>query len=490
MSKKNWLITIAILLAFLVSNLWQVFRDLAFADDFSFLYVVNVVKDNSLLEHNFREGRYLSGIFQHAGFYLAKNVDGLVLLRFLSFLGLMLLMWNIRKRYVASLDSHASSKILVALFLLPVFTQYIFFATTWMAFWILNLVWLATLKTLEAGKKSSCIALLLITVAGFFSQSFPFWTFAFLGLHLLIEELNIESQIRITLKMLFLVAGGTLLNVITTLVINNLLSLGFSSRIDIVDFDDIPEKLFWFLSRPLILIYRPFLIDSPRALEALIVFAVMFALTLFLFLRSREEQFGMESQRVKLQKFGILQFLILLSLTPLILWNQNQIEFRLVGSGAFLALSIMVVSIVKISKHSYNSVSRFTSGILVVVLILIPMLNVLRFEEFRKSPFELKEAFIERSLTKCRIAAKEFDIVYKLPENWPTRNLLGDYSVGTDLQMPWVPPSDIALKGLELSIKVDKIDEFKGAPIDKTCLIDFQKFINESKTMLSSSRWG
>jgi hypothetical protein len=467
--------------------IYTVIKSGAWADDYSFLYAIQVDSADYVLLHNFREGRYLSGIFHYFGFSNVSTVTGLVALRIASFFGMLVTLLVIYKVNRKLFTKTQILYLLPLLFSLPVFSQYLSFATTWIGFWSLCLALVTTELLIRESRLFQSIGFLILISLYFFSQLLPFWVFAFLAFKFLAINSQLGEMLRLIFRILCLQLFAAITSQILRILINNQLSIEGSGRIGVVSIQDLPEKVFWFFSRVYVSILRPYQIGSPDPFEAFLTAGLMLVIILSLFTFVNKVSKPDKPARIIFLEFALLQALAILSLTPLLIWNQNQIELRLIGAGSFVTVSILWVSLLQIIDVERNVFLNFGLSSLVLLLVL---LNVLRTFELRTVPFESKEKFITSSLLRCKESGREGQFFIKMPEGWPKRNLLGDYSVGTDLQMSWVPIPNVALSLKEVSSAKNEIELYTSTSLSrnqKECLIDFREYVNRNWTQLSHS---
>ena len=475
----------------LATYLAQTLPNFAFADDYSFLYEVKKGNANAILEHNFAEGRYFSGIFQALGFILFADLTSLKYLRLISLIGIIILLFNLWK--LVKMPSKETDTVvwISTLGLLPVFSQYLTFATTWVAPWAILSTFFATKVLIHRNRYSSRIAFLLICTGLLFSQIYPFWSFAFIGVFFLLGRITFNECMRKTLIITTFIGSAFLLQIVLGIALQKFFGVYPSERIERVEIEEIPTKVFWFLSRNIASVYRPFFIDSPTSIEALISSCLFFALGFFAYMIVGK---CCEAEKRRVTLFAeilFVQILIILSLSPLLVWKQNQFEFRLIGAGSFLALSFVVLPSLQFIRQKMQNRTYLNLGI-VFLVVFLSVLGVARAHTLRIEPYRVKHEYIRKNIENCQAQGEIQSISYLAPIKWPSRMLLGDYSVGTDLQMNWVPAPSIALEFYEMNkdkdlsrlIVVSREDE----TMRDTCTIDLQVLIENKDSKFTSSR--
>lgn len=475
---------------FCTEALYVAMKSGAFADDYSFLYATQNSQSRELLDHNFREGRYLSGLFHLLGFTNVSTISELINLRIASFVGMLVICLLLLAIYRKSFSISERLFILPLVFLVPVFTQYLGFATTWIAFWSIGLAIITTECLTHENRLYQIFGVILLIVLHFFSQLLPFWVFAFLAFRFISFKSPLSEMLRLVIRAMCFQIVAAVVSQILRVQINTYLGLKGTGRIEVVSIQDLPQKIYWFISRAYISTLRPYQIGSPGIIEATLTAGCFIIAAGFLFYKVR-----INSSKDKLRKEIILEFLVIqslsiLSLAPLLLWSQNQIEFRLIGAGSFVSVSLLWISFVQLMRIKDNIVASI--ALFACVLFLVGLSHA-RTVELRKKPFEAKERFIANSIDFCDKIQTTDNLVLYLPEKWPTRNLLGDYSVGTDLQMDWVPKANVALNlTSRLTLKKDivsfKVSESFEQQDSQICTIDFRNFVKVNDDLLSNSR--
>jgi len=470
---------------FCVCSAYVVLRSGAFGDDYSFLHSIQFDSGEPILRHNFKEGRYISGLLHYISFSNVSTVSGLVALRIASFFGMLATFLTLYITYRKSLSNTQILYLIPLLFSLPIFSQYLGFATTWAGFWGLCLSLVATKLLLNARRLLQASGFLLLLSLYFLSQLLPFWVFAFLAFNFLVNKSQLNEMLRLTLRVVYLQLLAGITSQVFRILINNQLNIEESGRIQLVSTEDITAKVYWFFSRIFVSVLRPYQIGSPSSFEAFLTSSLMFLLILFTFVLARKKFTPNKPTKIVILEFALIQALAILSLAPLLLWNQNQIEFRLIGAGSFVTVSILWVSLLQIMEVERKMFLNV--GLLSLILFLV-LLNVSRTLELRTKPFESKERFITSSIQHCEEAGKEGKLVIKMPEVWPKRNLLGDYSIGTDLQMSWVPIPNIKLTLKDIARAKVEAEVYVSTGLSysqEDCLINFTDYVNRNWMQLS-----
>lgn len=469
----------------------QANAEFAFADDYSFLYETNFGDSNALLKHDLAEGRYLSGLFQTLGFMVFSDLSSIRFLRLLSLLGIALLFIILLQTVKLSLSTVDSIALISMLFLLPVFSQYVTFAVTWVAPWAILCSFLATKALIESEKTGIGIVFPLTFTALSFSQTYPFWSYTFIGLFLLLGQIQLGECVKKSLKMTAIIVSAFILQAVLQTVLEKSTGIEISDRIETASLHEIPTKLTWFFTRVIVSAYRPYFIDSPTAIEAALISGAFFSLGFYVYMKVNKSGEIIYVRKKLLGEILLIQILIVLSVSPLLVWGQNQIEFRLFGAGSFLALSFVLIPSLNFMRLANKKIGSLSLLVLLPVTFL-SVLSLARANELRVEPYKAKHDFIRESIEACYKQGVTETISYIIPNEWPSRVLLGDYSVGTDLQMSWVPKPSIALEIYNTNRKFGYLEvtgaDQKRVSWNGICTLDFRKFIEVNLTELTSSR--
>lgn len=207
-------------------------------------------------------------------------------------------------------------------------------------------------------------------------------------------------------------------------------SLDANPRVSFVALGDVFDKIFWFLSRPFALSFRPFLIDSPSLPNILIflfcvttAIVLLFRLALGSWLRAIEQVF-------------VLFIFLALSILPLLLAAQNQIDLRFVASNTWIVLFTFIYLFGSIFREASKP---WVSCIAVLLLFTAFTLNS-RYFSFIRPTFLTNQTFIAGALENCteeQITAGLVIVGRTTP--WSDKPLIGFYSQMTDFQSEWVP---------------------------------------------------
>ena len=463
-------------------------RTYAFADDFSLLWDSVVNSGEEMFYHFIKEGRYL-GVITHVIFFsFLETIESLAVLRLISILGWVFFCLYLC-RFIGKINPKLNSVYLcvVISLLLPAFWQSISFAVLWPMSWLFCLGLKSYLLMQQKKKIRKTFGFLLLVFLSFSSIQYVFLPILFVGLKAITlkqENLKVAKEF---IRSTFAISCAVVVNFILVLIIKTIFPSDFG-RLGVIRVADLPEKVLWFLSRPTVVIFRPFLIDSPTPLEAvpwLAMFLSIFIASVYLSSPDSEHK--------------VIRVLIFIIITVfpsayLLIWNQNQIEFRLVVISSFSAVMFPLIGIQvyisnKINENLLQKSMRFVFSLVIVILMSI---GLLRFDFLRMEPFLAKQNFVKAALERCSKSQVENSIIIKLPMEFPKRSLLGDYSVGTDLEMPWVPISNIGLltKQVYPEIEVKNLkfrevisltkDDFK----QEYCEIDLSLFVSNNLLML------
>ena len=304
-----------------------------------------------------------------------------------------------------------------------------------------------------------------------------------------IAVINVLNQSKITIfisqavRALILFAISLPVSAFAALIAIRIAGISASGRVQLVQVADIPRKVIWILTRPLVVGLRPFTIDSPTPKIALFTVLPMIAV-LTLGLRRQ----SMEMEERFLWRALIVVAPLLLSLLPIVVSSDNQIEFRVLPGYcwglAVLGVYFLLIEIEALfAKVGINVKQRQTLGLLISgVLSLVVIVSVnLRYEQFFAEPYREKSAFLNEKISNCLKDKNVKDILILPPKYaFPTFQNLGVFSMTTDLASPWVPQPNVALllrqRNITLPVSYNEKRPASLKIAQGECLIDLEEF--------------
>ena len=246
---------------------------------------------------------------------------------------------------------------------------------------------------------------------------------------------------------------------------------------------DIPEKIVWIISRPIVVGLRPFLIDSPAPVIAFITaLPVLLIITL-----------GVKRQSVNLGERVIYRFFwlavaLVLTLIPIIITSDNQIEFRVLPGftwGITVLASFFLLVMVTDWLNSLKMGRKFKALAFFIVPSILAFVGIAsintHYVDLFEGPYRAKNAFLNAQISSCQ-ESSTLKGVQILPPKIPFPSLprLGVFSMTTDLASDWVPKPNVELllKQRNIIVPVTYLSirplETKAAAIE--CVIDLEEF--------------
>lgn len=385
--------------------------------------------------HALRDSRPLYGTIISSLFGIFDSITGLAYLRFFGLFGLILLnneLWIRLRKYP---NRRALQIICTFGLTLPSFQfsshwaiAFVMSWATWLGLYGLRMFSIKNLLIRAFGLFLLVLSLLIYPLVIFFVFAAVFVE------GLLSKDGASELLRRFAQPCYYLLIGIPISYIISqvALIINKTTSNG---RVEIVTFEDIPEKLMWFFTRPWALSFRPFLISSPNKIETF-GFVFTFSILIFLLMVSY-----FRSIKNALYIFSIFNLTLVLSVLPLLIVSQNQIDVRFVGSNTWL---VLVTLLFLLNNFCIRKVRLVKSGMIPLggaILLIFGFWSINdRYVSFIQPIFVANNEFIQSEISKCGDSYPEMKIdIIKRTKPWERKPLLGFYSQVTDLESEWVP---------------------------------------------------
>jgi hypothetical protein len=414
-----------------------------------------------------RNGRPVYGGVAQVLFSQFNSIDALVVIRLIGFIGLLMLNDLLIRNFLrAELSIRVAVAVTIA-FTLPSFQFSSHWATAYMMSWSAYLAVLA----LELSKASRVNIKLLGTLALvcslLFYPLFSFFLFAYIYALWFVKSQPIKLLITEILRGVYLVIICSGLAYLFSFIYLTSHNLTFNPRVGLVSISALSDKLFFFVTRPFALTYRPFFIDSPST-KALIISLLSFVTLLLLLFWRKNRSFA-----TTFIQFLVFNIVVILTLTPLIFVSENQIDMRFIAPNTWLFAFVVMFSLFpKDLERSGNTkiFDKFRIAFLGMSLVAGMISINYNFINLYLTPFHVKEVFIHQQLAFCsaeKVRSKISIVERTIP--WEKRNNIGAYSQQTDLESAWVPIGavfyylrNIGLQTDSLSIVADEEDQDNG----------------------------
>lgn len=380
-------------------------------------------------------------------FTLLSSPHLLWLGRLLGFFGIIVLYLSI-VRFAPRITNTKSSKFFISLALcLPSFQNWAHWANAWPQSWAAAI----SLWAFYIFKKHNLFlkigAVLFLTIA--ITTYPPSSVFFFGTLTIWVYENGIGNrqflnELKNALKLL---VSATALAFILSLFLLEVLGLDKAPRASLLSLGDVGEKISWVLTRPLVVGLQFYSINSPTILFALLTSILVVSVILFALFR--QAYLLREKKLVR-----ILLYITCLGMTisPLILTRDNQIEHRYISGYAFAVFCLFCLSLRSLQNKLTKQLSAAIKmpsarGVFMALLALAVIINTnWRYYESLYHPYQVKTSFLNSALKNCDSASltKGIEIIPPKTE-FTTLARLGTYSQSTDLASPWVPVPNILL---------------------------------------------
>lgn len=412
----------------LIAYVPQIFRVWAYSDE------LDIFDDKSLGEHVRRDGNLVSAlIYNQITTRLINSVSDLWMLRIISLVSL-LLAFNILAQLISKTNkSNFPQLILPIALLLPSPMTYIL----WGGIWIFSISLLISLVActlwLYAGVIQRAISPLLLCISMLIYPISAFSSLSFMAmLFVLCYQTNTHFFLIIK-KLLQLYSLSGFISLFTLAIFANTRNYEFNERVSLVDFQSLPQKIYWVISRPMAVSSRFFDIRSPSAVDAFLVFAFVMLVVLF-GLRRQSKELN-DSSLIRIFLFFVAVFL---SLTPLIISSSNQIEFRYLF-GVSVCFLITTSHFIAVFLQTFSANSKY---LLVLFLMVIGVLSMIENSNRQFIvPYQSKMLFFSSEIDRCLSQPVKFSNIIVTPPKkpFPSRPNIGMFSQTTDLASEWVP---------------------------------------------------
>jgi len=419
---------------------FSILRKFAWADDWAFISFYKQ-EDLGVNTEHYSGYRPLLQKIMDISFGNINNYTDLVLLRLIATFGLVLVIWLL----MANLGKIGFSKnftcaIGLGVSLLPTFWIYTNWASTFIYPWVCVLS-IISLNLFERHKVVSfsliVTSFLIYQPAAVFSVTLVFASYMQKGK---ISRSNIQYLSTILI--------GAIFSLITGKLVNQLLDVPAKARTGFISSPgEFIDKVIWLATRPLILSFRPFLVESHGVIPLGITLAgFILSAVAFMYIARRGNLFR------SIYSIGALYCFGMLSLLPI---SENQIEFRILPTTSAMGLILVGIGFRSIlHQKSASLFLKSTTGVLAIIVVSVYSEN--KIQQIFIKPFQVNQKLLldvaGRNPPEKVIIISDYSIA------WPQRNYVGALSVISDFQMPWVPVGEVS--------QVLRIDESKISLVD------------------------
>jgi hypothetical protein len=404
-------------------------------------------------------------------FGLANTAGNLWYIRFFALIGLMLLNDLVIKVLSNSKSNLRVTVASVGAFSIASFQINVHWATAFLFCWVAYFALLGYTLIIKDSMNSKLAGILLLVAS---SLSYPILTFFIFPVVFLIMY-ELDNKVGSLKKNSIIAALVITLSALIALTINiaslRLRGLTFNDRVSFISFSDFPRQILWFLSRPFILTFRGYSIDSPGIVEVL-TGLIFVNLMIIGGLKIRYKVF---SRSLKI--YVVMIFFTLISMAPLFFPDQQQIDVRYVTVGSWL-ISYMFISgtFLVLGKISFRG-HQPTAALLSSVFVLTFFLSInFRYFSVIQPIYNKTSSFISYQVSSCS-DQEILSGVYVRPREtqWPSNQFIGLFSQITDLASDWVPLNAV-------TVEIQRSREFKGVDVSWAeevglgCIVDLNQF--------------
>jgi hypothetical protein len=422
-----------------------ILRRSAWSDDLPFLL-------NPGTRKLFADGRPVFAVLNRLAFSSADTISGLTVVRGLGLLGIAFLLAYLT-RLLLELGWSPKAAILtgMSIGLLPPFHAYAGWATVFSFPWVMLLSAFAGrqwLKALEDRRRANAgFAMVAMTLALLTYPPAAMFCWAWPVLRLLCQPAGPRSGVVDARRTGLLVALSGSISLLIARLTMALLDIQADPRFQFIDsMPDLVEKARWFVTRPVAIAVRPFIISSPSDLVGLFTaIPVLIFLTFGLLLRFE----GTIVRR--LATMAILGLMASLTMLSHLLSVDNQVEYRFMAGLIVVTWIALVVAGRELLSWALTrfgiGIDIATIGVLAMSLVIVPatVAALRNVNQVFVRPAVIKEDHLLEQLSGFDPEQHHRLIVIDAPGSWPTRQNLGIYSVRTDLAHSWVIEANLRL---------------------------------------------
>jgi len=455
-----------------------VIKESFWSDDY-----VALMNTSGSFAHALKDARPAGAGLFYLSFTLLGGPEYAWILRSLALLVLILVYLFVTNRIKYSNNKNIGYFSAAIAFCLPSFQMYIHWTLTWFFLW-------AALGGLYAfhfwASKLTSHKVFAIFLLVFALTIYPPTALFYFSAITFVNVANNSKLPKILsdiVQGLALLVIGGIASVLTAFMAMKFAGVSPNPRVSILTTSDLPEKIVWLVSRPIVVGFRPFLVDSPSAKTAFIT-----SLPIILLLLA-----GIRRQSIELYESTFVRAVslatpLIITLIPIMITSDNQIEFRLLPGYcwgiATLAIFYLLIKIqdclhpIRIS--SLLKTFTFLTVPTILVIVSVATLNS-HYMDLFKNPYERKTVFLNSKISSCLKVSLPTDFSILPPKiPFPSLPRLGVFSMSTDLASSWVPKPNV-----EALLKLRQINAtvfyFESRPISlqpsKTnCIIDLEDY--------------
>jgi hypothetical protein len=428
-------------------------------------------------EHAFRDLRPGQGIMVYFGFEtIVNDPQNIWILKFLSLLGLLVLYHLVISRIHESKRSWFVVTGTAVGFCITPFQMYVHWATCWYFTWVAVFGICAYSVYRRKGWLNKAIAIIILAIC---ISTYPITAYSFVIFYsviALINEINKREVIKEVITQIWFAIQATIISIFCSLQILRLKNLEPNSRVEFVTIDNIPEKLLWLITRPMVIGLRPFQVSSPSPFEALLsIIPWIILLTIYALIVNRKVF------PIKWESVLLPVLLVAVSLAPLVVTSDNQFEFRLIPSYSWMVVVFIFILLERV-RRSLKPI-KLPINLVASTLVIIALTTTnLTYYNFFLNPYRAKTQFLSEALSKCdNLGTTESVVILRPVNDFPSLLNLGILSQSTDLMSDWVPVANVKVVGESLGIKLGAVTypTKRVESEDSNCYVDLEEYRQE-----------
>lgn len=419
---------------------FSILRKFAWGDDWAFISAYKQGDLGVITEHYSGYRPLLQKIMDFS-FGNIHNYEHLIFLRLIAILGLVIVVWLLMEKLAKiGFSKNFTCAVGLGVSLLPTFWIYTNWASTFIYSWVCAL----SILSLNLFDKYKIISFSVIVVCFLIYQPAAVFsvTLIFAGY---IQKGKLS---RANIQYLSMVLIGAIFAIATGKIVNQALDVPAKTRTGFISTPgEFIDKVIWLISRPLVLSFRPFLVES-HGLVPFGITVVGFALSAVAFMHILKKG----SLLRNIYSFIALYCFGMLSLLPI---SENQIEFRILPTTSAMGLILVGIGVRTIFEQE-NPPFFLKSFIGILAIIVVAVYSETKIQQIFIKSFEINQKLILNAINTQTpekvIVISDYSVV------WPQRNYIGALSVISDFQMPWVPIGQVS--------QILRIDESRISLVD------------------------
>jgi hypothetical protein len=455
-----------------------VFMESLWSDDYG-----SMIDSSGIANHALKDARPTQAAVLYTSFLFAKDPSDVWILRSLALFALLFIFLRVSQGMKGSHNYNFGIISVAIAFCIPSIQMYIHWANTWSFLWASLAGLVAFDFWLAKSKSKKILAVILLALALTIYPPAALFYFSVISVRNVVNECKSSKFFSDAIRGLILLIISGLISIFLAFATMQIVGVSPNDRVGLVRISGIPEKLIWLLSRPIVIGLRPFTIDSPTPLFALVTSIPIVLILLFGIRR--------QSRRLKelfFSRSSAIVIPLLFTLIPISITADNQVEFRLLSAYCWGVLAIAVFFLLRgvqsffITLKTSRKLAKVgvlvTSGALVTIAIFTVNMH---YVQLFGGPYQQKTTFLNSRISLC-VKEQLVETVLILPPKlpFPSYKRLGVFSMSTDLASPWVPKANVELLLKERNIRVP-VSYIESRPstikvLKTQCVIDLEDF--------------